>query len=102
MSISEAIRGWLLQPILDQLKEIQKTMAQDQAALDVAIKALGDVITSEDAGIAALITAVNTLVAKVQTNPSADFSTEITAINSLASDIGSKAADIQAAVAKAS
>lgn len=101
MSISEAIREWFLAPVLNELKRMEATMANDQVALDAAIKALGDTLANEDTGIAALLAAVATLMAKVGTTPTADFTTEITAINSMAADIGTQTASIQDAVAKA-
>jgi len=92
------------------------TMAQDQAALDAAIKALSDIdtqtlaaVTAEDAGLAALITAVNALIAKIKGGATAaDLTNEVTAVNSLTSgltpvvaDLTTQTANIQAAVAAA-
>ena len=88
--------------IIEGLKEIKTTMAQDQAALDTALASLGTLVTSEDTGIAALITAVQALLAKIAANPGADFTSEVTALQSMAADITTQTQSIQAAVASAS
>lgn len=113
MSISEAIRNWFLDPVLDKLTKMEAQMASTQTDLDNALTALGTVlanvqtlVTSEDSGIAAIIAAVNALIAKVGTG--GDFTNEVTAINSIASqltaqgqDITTQTASIQTAVAAA-
>lgn len=103
MSISEAIRMWLLQPVLNELKEIKNNMATDQATLDAAIKSLGDLIASEDTGLAALQAEVTALIAKVNAGgvTPLDLTTELTAINSMAADITTQGTNIQASIAAA-
>lgn len=103
MSISEAIRMWLLQPVLNELKEIKNNMATDQATLDAAIKSLGDLIASEDTGLAALQAEVTALIEKVNAGgvTPLDLTTELTAINSMAADITTQGTNIQASIAAA-
>lgn len=91
----------LLLEILTKLERMETNMAQDIVALDAAIKALGTLVTSEDNGIAAIIAAVNALIAKIQTNPTADFTTEVTALNAMAADLTTQTASIAASVAQA-
>lgn len=77
-------------------------MATTQAQLDSAITALGTAVTNEDSLLATLITAVNTLISKVQAGATpADLTTELTAINSMASDITTQAGNIQASLTAA-
>ena len=67
MSISEAIRGWFNQPILDALTNIQKEinkMATTQAQYDAILTQLGTVVTDEDSTIATALTAINPLAAR--------------------------------------
>lgn len=102
MILSEIIRDWILSPVMVKLTTMEaEIMAATQADLDAAIKAIGDLITSEDSGITAIITAVNALIAKIQSGATpADLTTEVTAINSMVADITTQAANIQAALAK--
>lgn len=97
-----SIRLWLNEPILNKLKEIQTTMAQDQVALDTALKQLGDILTSEDASVDSLIAAVTALLAKIQSNPGADFTQEVTALQSMVADVTAKKAALDASVTSAS
>jgi chromosome segregation ATPase len=103
MSISEAIRNWLLEPVMTKLTNLQtevvKIMATQQD-LDAALTALGTVlssvqtlVTSEDTGIQAIIAAVAALIAKI--NSGGDFTNEVTAINSIASQLTAAGQDIQ-------
>lgn len=97
-SISEAIREWFFFPILHELKKMEAQMAQDQAALDTALTALGMSVTSLAALVNTVVAEVAALIAKIQANPGVDFTNEITALNSMAANIGTDAAAIQAAI----
>lgn len=55
-------------------------MDQDKVALDTALTAIGALVTQ-------LVAEIPLLIAKVQAAPTADFSTEVTALNSMASAI---------------
>lgn len=76
-------------------------MATTQAQLDTAIQSLGTAVTGEDSLIAQILQKVTDLLAAIQANPTGDFTTETTAINSMASDISTQAASIQAALVAA-
>lgn len=102
MSLSEHFRDWILGPVMQKLNYMEAKMAQNQAALDTALAQLGTLVTSEDTGIAALIAAVQALLAKIAANPSADFTSEVTALQAMAADITTQTQSIQAAVASAS
>jgi hypothetical protein len=101
MGISNIVRNWFIEPVIKKLETMEAQMAQDQAALDSALTALGTIITSEDAGIVSLVDEVTALIAKVQTNPGGDFTNEVTALNAMAADIKTQADNIQASVASA-
>lgn len=94
---------FLLHEVLEKLNKLQmevvKIMAT-QADLDAALTQLGTVlasvqtlVTSEDTGIQAIIAAVAALIAKI--NSGGDFTNEVTAINSIASQLTAAGADIQ-------
>jgi hypothetical protein len=76
-------------------------MADNQAALDTALTALGTAITNEDSGVTTIIAEVTALIAKVQANPTGDFTSEVTALNSMAADLTTQATNLQAAIAAA-
>lgn len=101
MSISETFREWLLAPVIQKLKEIQKTMANDKAALDAALQNLVNVITSEDSQLATLVSDYQALLANQQANPGQDFTDEVTALNSKAADVQAQTQSIVAAIASA-
>lgn len=101
ISLSWMLRNWVLSPVIEKLNKMEAQMADNQSVLDSAITQLGQVITSEDTGIVALVAEVNALIAKVQANPGADFTTEVNGINAMAADIANQAASIQATIATA-
>ncbi len=88
--------------VVTNLQKEMKTMADSQVNLDVALTAVSNVITNEDAGITALIAEVTALIAKVQAgaNP-ADLTTEVTALNSMATDLTNQVNSIQASIGAA-
>jgi prophage DNA circulation protein len=104
MSISEAVRAWLLQPVLDKLRHMEAIMAADQAALDAAIKTLSDTatalfaaVTAEDTGLAAGIAALKAIVDKLVAGASpTDLANEITALSSLSDGLSSTSSDLVA------
>ena len=73
-------------------------MAQDKAALDAALTELGTALASEDAGIAKIIEEVTALIAAIQANPTGDFTNEVTALQSMASDLTTQTGNLTAAI----
>ena len=77
-------------------------MPMTQTDLDNAIKALATLVTGEDALIGNIITEVTALIAKVQAGATpADLTTEVTALQSMASDLQTQTANLQASVTAA-
>lgn len=69
-------RRWLLSPVL---KEIKK-MVDSQTDLDTALTAVGALVTT-------LIAECTALIAKIQANPTGDFTNEVTALNAMGASI---------------
>lgn len=83
---------------LNNLTTEVKNMAADQAALDAAVAALSTEVSNSIASETAVVTAVDDLIAKIQANPGADFTQEITALQSLTSNLTTQQAAVDGAV----
>jgi hypothetical protein len=104
MTISQTVRDWIIGPVVLKLDALQKeihTMVVTQAQLDAALTALGTAVTNEDSLISKIVAEVAALIAKASA-AGVDLTTEQTAINSMAADIGTQATAIQAAITSAS
>ena len=85
----------------NQQKELLNIMAT-QADLDAALTQLGTIVTSlqtlvtsEDTSIVAAITDIQALLQQIANNPGGDFTTEVTALQSMASQLTANSTDIQ-------
>jgi hypothetical protein len=102
MCIASLIRDWLLRPVICRLTKMEeRIMAATQQDLDNAVTALGTVLTNEDSLVSQLIAQVTALIAKVQANPSADFSAEVAQLNAAATDIQTQSESLQASLTAA-
>lgn len=102
MTLSEALRNWLLEPVLIKLKELKTTMSMNQADLDSALAQLGTIVTNEDALIQNIVDAVNALIAKIQAGSApADLTTEVTAIQAMVADVTTQTDKLTSSVATA-
>jgi hypothetical protein len=105
MGVSDAIRDWILSPVMLKLTEIQKeiqTMSTSQTQMDAVLTQLGTVVTNEDSVISTVLTAISTLLAKVAAGQTgADLTNEATAMQSMIADIQAQTASLSAAVASA-
>lgn len=92
MSISEAIRNWLLEPALKKLEEIKHTMAT-QADLDEAIAAEDVTIQQIADSVNKIATDVTTLLAKITSGtPVSDLTNEVEAVKSHTASLTAAAA----------
>jgi hypothetical protein len=108
MSISEAFRTWLLQPVTDALTKLNMEalkMSTTQAQFDQFLATLGTTLTSEDATIQTTLTAISTAVTALQAAATAggvDLTQEATAVQSMISDIQNQTTSLATAAASIS
>ena len=93
MSLTEAIRDWILYPVMVKLNELQKEihkMAESEAQFDVDLAALGSTLTTM-LGLLAQIIAKSTAAG-------VDLTTEDTAVQSMTASVKTAVDQINAAL----
>lgn len=105
MSLTETIRLWILDPVLQKQNEMEKeihNMAKTLADLQAVIQSLGTAIQADADQDQKVVAAVEALLAKIAGTPAAtDFEDEVTAVQSLISTLDQSNASVQAELDKA-
>lgn len=99
MSISLMLRSWLLCPILEELKKQEDSMAKTIEELKEAITILDAKVDEDITQTAAIISAINALIAKldgVVLTP--DVQELVDAVEAIATKVASDNPSVQAAI----
>lgn len=96
MTFSEAVRNWVLEPVLEKLKEQEIKMAKTQAEFRELMASHKEHHDAQIAQTATLIGLIRELLAKVP--PSPDYQEEFDALKAMTDELVADDAEVQSAV----